>query len=392
MYEFAKRAATLPKYAFARTDEMKAEAKAKGKDLIDLAIGNPDLRPPKHAIDALHRALDDPKRQLHRYSPFNGIPIFREAVSRWYKKRFNVDIDPETEVLPVVGSKEGLLKLALAMLNSGEVALVTSPAYPAYFPAVQIADGIAHELPLLEENDFIPDLGAVPADVLEKAKYILFNYPNNPTGAVETGFYEKALAFGVEHGLLVASDIAYSELPLDDDVVTRSIFQLDREKKHSIEFQSFSKTYCMAGWRVGFVTGNRDVIAMIRKVKTVSDFNVFPAIQAAAAEILDGPQDSIADLRRIYRERRDVLVNGLRAIGWNVASPKAGMYVWTRAPKKFSSSEEFAVSLGLATGVIMSPGSGFGRVGEGFVRMALVEPKERLAEAVDRIRRWGGIS
>jgi len=391
MYAFAKRAATLPKYAFARTDEMKAEAKAKGKDLIDLAIGNPDLRPPRRAIDALHRALDDPNRQLHRYSPFNGIPVFREAVARWYKKRFGVDVDPETEVLPVVGSKEGLLKLALAMLNSGEVALVTSPAYPAYFPAVQVAEGVAHELPLLEENSFIPDLAAVPASVLSRAKYLLFNYPNNPTGAIEVDFYEKALAFAEKHGLLAVSDIAYSELPLDDGVVTRSIFQLDPEKKRSIEFQSFSKTYCMAGWRVGFLVGNRDVVAIIRKIKTVSDFSIFPAIQAAAAEILDGPQDCIDDLRKIYRERRDVLVQGLRGLGWNVSSPKAGMYVWTRIPKKFASSEEFAVSLGLSTGVILSPGGGFGRVGEGFVRMALVEPKEKLADAVDRIRKWGGI-
>lgn len=389
MMPFAKRASTLPKYAFARTDEMKQEARAAGKELIDLAIGNPDLRPPKHAIDALHAALDDPKSPNHRYSPFNGIPLFRQAVARWYKKRFDVDVDPETEVLPVIGSKEGLLKLALAMLNPGDRALIPSPAYPAYYPGVGIAEGIVEPMPLREENGFLPDFDAIPASGLDRARYLVINYPNNPTGAVETDLYEKALAFGEKHDLLVASDIAYSELPLDDDVVTRSIFQLDREKKRSVEFQSFSKTYCMAGWRVGFLVGNPDVVMMIRKLKTASDFSIFPAIQVAAAAVLDGPQDCIDDLRKIYRERRDVLVEGLRKIGWNVRSPKAGMYVWTRVPEGFKTAEEFAIRVGLETGVIMSPGGGFGPAGEGFVRMALVEPKERLAEGVERIRKAG---
>jgi len=391
MFPFAKRATSLPKYAFARTDEMKADVRATGKDLIDLAIGNPDLRPPRLAIDALHAALDDPERQLHRYSPFNGIPVFREAVARWYKTRFDVDLDPETEVLPVIGSKEGLLKLALAMLNRGDIALVPSPAYPAYFPGVGIAEGTSYEMPLLEENGFNPDLDAIPADIAAKAKYLIINYPNNPTGGIETDLYEKAMAFSEKHDVLIASDIAYSELPLDDDVVTRSIFQLDREKKRSIEFQSFSKTYCMAGWRVGFLAGNADVLLMIRKLKTASDFSIFPAMQVAAAAVLDGPQDCIEDLRRIYRERRDVLVGGLRDLGWDVSSPKAGMYVWTRIPEGFSTSEEFALAVGSATGVIMSPGDGFGKAGAGFIRMALVEPKERLEEGIKRIRAWGKI-
>lgn len=391
MVPFATRATTLPKYAFARTDEMKQEARAKGHELIDLAIGNPDLRPPRLAIDALHAALDDPKSQNHRYSPFVGIPVFREAVARWYKKRFDVDVDPETEVLPVIGSKEGLAKLALVMLNPGDVALVPSPAYPAYFPAVGIAGGIAQEMPLLEENDFLPDFDAIPKDAIAKAKYLVINYPNNPTGAVETDLYEKAIAFAAKHDLLVASDIAYSELPLDDDVVTRSIFQVDKKKERSIEFQSFSKTYSMAGWRVGFLVGRADVVAMVRKLKTTSDFSVFPAIQVAAAAVLGGPQDCIAELRKTYRERRDVIVDGLRGIGWNVSKPKAAMYVWTRMPDGWKSAEDFAVELGLATGVIMSPGAGFGRAGDGFVRMALVEPKERLEEAVRRIKKWGKI-
>ncbi|MFH1279888.1 MAG: aminotransferase class I/II-fold pyridoxal phosphate-dependent enzyme [Candidatus Eisenbacteria bacterium] len=387
MVPFATRATSLPKYAFARTDEMKQDARAKGHDLIDLAIGNPDLRPPRLAIDALHAALDDPKSQNHRYSPFAGIPVFRGAVARWYKKRFDVDVDPETEVLPVIGSKEGLAKLALAMLNPGDVALVPSPAYPAYFPAVGIAGGVVQEMPLLEENDFLPDFDGIPKDAALRAKYLVINYPNNPTGAVETGLYEKALAFAEKHDLLLASDIAYSELPLDDDVVTRSIFQVDRKKERSIEFQSFSKTYSMAGWRVGFLVGKPDVVAMVRKLKTTSDFSVFPAIQVAAAAVLDGPQDCIADLRRTYRERRDVLVDGLRGLGWNVRRPKAGMYVWTRIPEGFKTSEEFAIRVGMETGVIMSPGGGFRPAGEGFVRMALVEPKERLAEGVERIKK-----
>lgn len=392
MFPFSSRATSLPKYAFARTDEMKLEVRSQGKELIDLAIGNPDLRPPQAVIDALHEALDDRSSPNHRYSPFNGIPLFREAVSRWYKKRFNVVVDPETEVLPVIGSKEGLAKLALAMLDPGDGALIPSPAYPAYFPGVGIAGGVVREMPLLEENGFLPDFGSIPAEHLDRAKYLVINYPNNPTGAVETGLYEEALSFADRHGILIASDIAYSELPLDDDVVTRSIFQIDPEKKHSIEFQSFSKTYCMAGWRVGFVAGNADVITMLRKLKTASDFSVFPAIQVAASKILDGPQDCIDDLRAVYRERRDILVDGLRGLGWDVASPKAGMYIWTRIPKKYKSSEDFALQLGLATGVIMSPGGGFGGAGEGFIRMALVEPKERLEEGIRRIGEWGGLA
>ncbi|MBN1826727.1 MAG: aminotransferase class I/II-fold pyridoxal phosphate-dependent enzyme [Candidatus Eisenbacteria bacterium] len=391
MFPFAERVTSLPKYAFARTDEMKARARSEGKDLIDLAIGNPDLRPPRSAIDALHRALDDSAHQLHRYSPFNGIPVFREAVARWYKTRFDVDVDPDREVLPVIGSKEGLAKLALAFLNPGDTAIIPSPAYPAYFPSVHVAGGVAHQMPLLEELGFQPDLDAIPADTAAKAKYIVINYPNNPTGGIETDLLEKVVAFGERTNTLVVSDIAYSELPLDDDVHPRSIFQIDRDKKNSIEFQSFSKTYCMAGWRVGFVVGNPEIIAMLYKLKSTADFSVFPAIQAAAADVLTGPQDFLKELRGVYRERRDVLVKGLCGLGWKVASPKAGMYVWTRMPEKYENASQFTDELVLATGVSISPGEGFGKYGAGFVRMALVQPKERIAEAVKRIDAWGGL-
>jgi len=310
MPRFTDRATSLPQYAFARTDEIKSEARAAGRDLIDLAIGNPDLRPPPRAIEALHRALDDRESPNHRYSPFQGIPRFSQAVARWYRKRFDVDVDPDREVLPLIGTKEGLLKLALAMIDPGDGALAPSPAYPAYSPSVRIAGGVVHEMPLREENGFLPDFDAVPRDIAAKAKYFLINYPNNPTGAVEHDLYERAIDFAAKNDLLTASDIAYSELPLDDDVTTRSIFQVDTEKEYSIEFQSFSKTYCMAGWRVGFLTGRADVIAMIRKLKTASDFSVFPAIQVAAAELLDGPQECIDALRRTYRERRETRRRG----------------------------------------------------------------------------------
>lgn len=391
MFRFANRATSLPKYPFARTDELKARARAEGKNLIDMAIGNPDLRPPQIAIDALHRALDDPERQLHRYSPFVGIPVFREAVADWYKKRFDVKVDPDTEVLPVIGSKEGLAKLALAFLNKGDVAILPSPAYPAYFPGIRIAEGEYYEMELLEERGFQPDLSAIPDDIASKAKYIILNYPNNPTGGVETDLLEQAVEFGDRTDTLVVSDIAYSELPLDDDVNPRSIFQIDPDKRNSIEFQSFSKTYCMAGWRVGFLVGNAEVVEMIRKLKTTSDFSVFPAIQAAAAEVLNGPQDFLKELRTIYRERRDTLVGGLRKLGWNVNSPKAGMYVWTRTPEHFKSASAFAEDLVLSTGVSLSPGEGFGTYGKGYIRMAMVEPKERIAEAIERIDAWGGL-
>ncbi len=390
MPEFADRFKKLPPYGLARTEPLKEEARRNGLDLIDLTIGSPDLRPPKSVIDALKEALEDPRTNLHRYSPFKGLPEFREAVATWYSRRFGVTLDPETEILPVIGSKEGLERLAIALLNPGDVALLPSPGYPAYLGAVHLVEGTPYEMPLLEKNGFVPDLTTIPEDVARRAKYIVFNYPNNPTGACETDFYEKVLAFCRKYDVLCVSDIPYSELALDADAPARSIFQLPGAKEISVEFQSFSKTYSMAGWRIGFVAGRADIVAAISKIKANVDFSVFPAMQRAAARILVGPQDCIDFYRVKYRERRDAAMAGIERLGWWALRPKAGMYVWGRVPGSYGSSFEFVSDLVRNTGVVFSPGSGFGVHGEGYFRIALVEEKARIEEAFRRIEAWGG--
>jgi len=386
----SQRVLNMPKYVFAAVDEIKFAKMREGVDIIDLGIGNPDRRPPKFMIEALHRAIDDPAHQNHRYSQFRGVPELREAVSGWYKRRFGVELDPEREVLPLVGSKEGLLALYLAYLDKGDVALIPSPCYPAHIGAARVVEAEVVDMPLLSENGFLPDLEVIDRAAVERAKLMLINYPNNPTGAVETEeFYRKALEFGIEHNLLIVSDIAYSELSMEPDYVPMSFLQLDGAKEHAVEFYSCSKSYNMPGWRVGFLVGNSEAIGHTLTIKATKDFSVFLAIQRAIAEILNGPQDFVKENAAIYRRRRDVLVDGLRRIGWDVPRPKAGMYIWARIPGRFGDSMTFAKELADATGVIVSPGNGFGRYGEGYVRMALVVEEQRLNEAVERIASSG---
>jgi LL-diaminopimelate aminotransferase len=388
MFEFADRVIYLPTYAFAKTEAIKGEARKKGLDLIDLTIGSPDLRPPRVAIDALKEAVDDPKAQLHKYSPFWGIPEFRQAVATWYKQRFDITLDPETEVLPVIGSKEGLERLSMALLNKGDTALIPSPGYPAYLGAVHLCEAIPHEMPLRAENGFIPDLDAIPEDVRQRAKYLLFNYPNNPTGACETDFYEKAVAFCRKYGSVCVSDIPYSELTLDDDASARSIFEIPGSRDVAVEFQSFSKTYSMAGWRIGFAVGQPEVLQAMAKIKANVDFSIFPAMQRAAARVLTAPQEIIEPFRAKYRERRDATMAGLERVGWAGYRPKAAMYVWARVPSGYASSLEFVRDVVMNTGVMVSPGDGFGRHGEGYFRIALVEERARIDEAFARIEKW----
>jgi LL-diaminopimelate aminotransferase len=392
MFEYSDRFKKLPPYGLARTEPLKDEARRKGVDLIDLTIGSPDLKPPKAVIDALKEALDDPKVNLHRYSPFKGLPEFRAAVATWYERRFGIVLDPQTEILPVIGSKEGLERLAIALLNTGDIALIPSPAYPAYLGAIHLVEGTPYEMPLLEENGFIPDLAAIPADIARRAKYLLFNYPNNPTGACEHDFYEKAVAFCRKNDVLCVSDIPYSELALDADAPARSIFQVPGAKEIAVEFQSFSKSYSMAGWRIGFAVGRADIIAALSKIKANVDFSVFPAMQRAAARILVGPQDCIDVYRAKYRERRDATLAGLSRLGWWALRPKAGMYVWGRIPPHYATSFDFVADVVRNAGVVLSPGSGFGRYGEGYFRIALVEEKARIEEAFARIERWATVA
>jgi LL-diaminopimelate aminotransferase len=387
--QFADRVVNLPPYALAKASAMKEEARKAGHEILDLTIGSPDLRPPQSVIDALKEALDSPG-PYHRYSPFGGLPEFRSAIATWYERRFGVSVDPATEVMPVIGSKEGLERLAMALLNKGDTALIPSPAYPAYWGAVYLVEGIPYEMPLLEENGFIPDLDAIPEDVRRRAKYLLFNYPNNPTGACETDFYERAVAFCKKYGCVCVSDIPYSDLLLDEDASARSIFQIPGARDVAIEFQSFSKNYSMAGWRVAFAAGRADLIAALGKIKANVDFSIFPAMQYAAAKALTGPQDVIDLYCRKYRERRDVVMEWTKRLGWRAFRPKAAMYVWSRIAPGYGSSEEFTRDIAMNTGVVLSPGNGFGRYGEGYFRIALVEEAAKIDAGFRRIEAWRG--
>ncbi|MBN2209457.1 MAG: aminotransferase class I/II-fold pyridoxal phosphate-dependent enzyme [Candidatus Coatesbacteria bacterium] len=382
----SQRVLNMPTYVFAAVDEIKFGLMRKGVDVIDFGIGNPDRRPPQFMLDALHRAIDDTKYQNHRYSQFMGLPVLREAVANWYKRRFNVTLDPETEILPLVGSKEGLLCLYLAYLDKGETGLIPSPCYPAHMGAARVAEADIQEMGLLEENAFLPDLDAIDSRVAKRAKFLLFNYPNNPTGAVETReFYEKVLEYGIKHGILLISDIAYSELSMDPDYTPMSFLELPDAKKHAVEFYSCSKSYNMPGWRVGFMVGNAEVIANTLKIKTTKDFSIFLAIQRAIAEILNKGEDFAKPNAELYKRRRDALVDGFHAIGWDVPRPRAGMYIWARIPKTFSDSMTFVKELASKTGVVASPGSGFGKYGQGYIRISLVVEEERIKEAAQRI-------
>jgi LL-diaminopimelate aminotransferase len=376
----------LRPYPFAALNMARDAAVKAGMDVIDMGVGNPDMRPHPKVIEEFKAALDDTEHQNHRYPPFHGISEFREAIARYYKTRFGVDIDPVREALPLIGSKEGIAKFFLAYLDLDEVALVTSPCYPAYIGAVAVSDGTLYELELSPANGFHPDLDSIPPGTLEKAEVLLINYPNNPTGAIETrGLYEKVLAFAEKHDLLVVSDIAYAELHLEPDYRCMSFLELPGAKKRAIEFYSFSKTYSMPGWRLGFVVGNETVVQNMLSLKSNMDFGVFMAMQRAGARILDAGDGLIEPAREVYRRRRDVVMAGLESLGMKAASPKATMYVWASIPGSYSSSMEFTEAVLSKTGVVFAPGKGFGTYGEGYVRISLIEEEARIKEAIDRI-------
>ena len=380
----------LRPYPFAELNLARDAAVKAGMDVIDMGVGNPDMRPHPRILEEFKAALDDADHQNHRYPPFHGIPEFREAIARWYDTRFNVTIDPETEVLPLIGSKEGIAKFFLAYLDKDEVAVVTSPCYPAYIGAVGVSDGTLYELELDPSNDFHPDLGSIPGEVAEKAEVLLINYPNNPTGAVETReLYDDVLAFARKHDLLVVSDIAYAELNLDPDYRCMSFLELPGSKERAIEFYSFSKTYSMAGWRLGFVVGNETVVKNMLSIKSNMDFGVFMAMQRAGGRLLDAGDALIEPTREVYRKRRDAVMAGLESIGMKATSPRATIYVWASIPEKYSSSMEFSKQVLSKTGVVFAPGKGFGTYGEGFIRISLIEDESRIAEAIDRIAKSG---
>ena len=384
--EQADRLKQLPPYLFAELDRKKAEARERGVDVIDLGVGDPDLSTPDNIIDRLAEASRVPAH--HRYPSYTGMNSFREAVARWYKQRAGVDLDPLQEVVSLIGSKEGIAHIPLAFINPGDVALVPSPAYPVYAIATMFAGGTPYEMPLLKENGFLPDLSIIPAEVLVSAKMMFINYPNNPTAALATkDFFKAVVEFAQQHNIMICHDFAYSEMAFDG-YVPPSFLETPGAKEVGIEFHSLSKTYNMTGWRIGWAAGNADIIGGLGRIKSNIDSGIFEAIQIAGIEALEGDQQCLADMREIYTERRDILVAGLKKLGINVEPPKATFYVWFEAPSGYDSSS-FAALLLEKAGIVATPGNGFGDPGEGYVRMALTVSKERLQEAVERIAAIG---
>jgi LL-diaminopimelate aminotransferase len=382
----SQRLLNVPPYALARVFQDRDEKLRQGVDVIDLGVGNPDLRPPQRAMDALKAAVDDMEVQNHRYPAFTGLPEFHDGIVAWYRNRFGVDLQPMRDTLPLIGSKEGIAKFFLAHTNPGDTVLMCTPCYPAYLGVAALAQLDLVEVPLIESNEWRPDLAAIPADALERAKIICINFPGNPTGGVETReFYEALFEFARRHELFVVSDIAYCDLSLDPSYRAMSFLEVDRGRERTVEFHSFSKSYSMQGWRVGFVAGNSQAIAHLLKIKSNMDFSVFMAIQRAALAVLTGSQDYVREASVVYRTRRDAFLEGVHALGYPVRPPRAGLYVWMPIPARYQDSLTFTAELLERTGVLVSPGSGFGRAGEGYVRVALCATEARLREAVARM-------
>jgi len=382
----AQRLQVLPPYLFAELDRMKQEQVKKGMDIISLGIGDPDLPTPPHIIQALATAAADPRN--HQYPSYEGMLSFRKAAADWYLARFGVALDPAKEVLTLIGSKEGIGHLSLAFINPGDVALVPDPAYPVYQSGTLFAGGETFPLPLTRERGFLPDLDAVPADVLGRAKILWLNYPNNPTGAIAPReFLAKAVEFARRHRLILAHDAPYSELAFDG-YRPESVLCIEGAKEVAIEFHSVSKTYNMTGWRLGFAVGNAEILAGLGRIKQNLDSGVFQAVQYAGIAALTGSQQCVVENCRIYQERRDVLIQGLREMGFEVASPKATFYLWLPVPKGFTSAS-FTVELLVKAGVVVTPGGGFGAAGEGYVRATFTVSADRIREALERIKKLG---
>ena len=385
-FSLAQRIKELPPYLFADIDKKKAALRAQGKDLIDLGIGDPDLPTPPHIVAAMQKAAAEPR--YHRYPSYEGMKEFREAAVAWYQRRFGITLDAGAECCALIGSKEGIAHFPVAFVDPGDVVLVPDPGYPVYATWTRFVGGEVCYMPLRRENGFLPDLGAIPADVAKRAKMMWVNYPNNPTAALATrDFYARVVEFATKHDIIVASDVAYSEVFFEGEAPI-SFLETPGATEVGIEFQSLSKTYNMTGWRIGFAVGNAQLVGGLGKVKTNTDSGAFEAVQAAAVAALSSsqePQDSVAKMRAIYKERREVLCGGLQRAGFEVLVPKATFYVLVVCPKGLSSTE--FVSRLLDAGVVATPATGFGAAGEGYVRLTLCADKARLAEAAERVQR-----
>ena len=384
--EPADRIKTLPPYLFAAIDEMKKKAIARGMDIINLGIGDPDLPTPAPIVERMRQEVGNPKH--HQYPSYEGMLTFRQAVATWYQRRFGVSLDAGAEVLTLIGSKEGIGHVPLAMVNPGDVVLVPTPGYPVYPVGTGFAGGVSYMMPLTKANRYLPDLAAIPADVARKAKLMFLNYPNNPTSATAgKEFFKRVVDFAQEHRVIVCHDAAYSEIYYDGRRPA-SFLEADGAKEVGVEFHSLSKTFNMTGWRIGFAVGNTQVLAALGKVKSNLDSGVFQAVQEAGITALQSGEALVDGIRSVYQERRDVLLTGLKRIGLEVEPLHAAFYVWITVPKSFTSASFTAYLLEKA-GIVTTPGNGFGDAGEGYIRMTLCTNKERLAEAVERIEKVG---
>ncbi|MEG4841163.1 LL-diaminopimelate aminotransferase [Microcoleus sp. B9-D4] len=399
--QFAKRLEPLKFNVFADMDRAKAQARAAGQNVIDLSLGSSDLPAAAHITDAIAHSLSD--TSTHGYLLFNGTRDFREAAAIWYEQKFGIAVNPETEVLPLIGSQEGTAHMPLAVLNPGDFALLLDPGYPSHAGGVHLAGGQIYPMPILAENAFLPIFEDIPAAVLAQSKMMVLSYPHNPTTAIApVAFFEKAVAFCREHRLVLVHDFPYVDLVFDDrnslteaepgneeenrKVMAPSIFQADRDKSVAIEFFTLSKSYSMGGFRVGYAIGNSELIAALRQVKAAVDFNQYRGILNGAIAALTGPQDTVRTSVETFRKRRDAFVNALQGIGWQVPVPPATMYVWAKLPEPWAQdSVKFCTQLVQSTGVAASPGAGFGKSGEGYVRFALVESPAILEAAVRKI-------
>jgi len=386
MFEFTERLKKLPPYLFKEIDQKKRELEASGVDMIDLGVGDPDLPTPSNIVEEMISAVQDPA--THHYPAYSGSVDFKEAVAEWYQQRFSVELDLETEILSLIGAKEGIAHMHLAFINPGDLALVPTPAYPVYAIGTLFADGNPYFMPLLKENGFLPDLSAIPEDIAGKAKMMWLNYPNNPTAAVaEPEFFEAVVSFARTYGILVCHDLSYSEIAFDG-YKPPSFLQVEGAKDVGIEFHSLSKSYNMTGWRIGFAVGNKDAVSGLGTVKSNLDSGVFQAVQRAGIEALRVNRESVKEMQGIYAGRRDIVVEGLRTAGLTVDTPQATFYVWIPVPAPYTSAT-FAAKLLTQAGVVVTPGNGFGEPGEGYVRVALTQDERRLKEATERIRRIG---
>jgi len=383
--KLSKRVEDLKPYLFVEINKKIAEKMAKGEEVISFATGDPDMPTPEHIINRLCQAAQDPSN--HRYPETDGLPELRQAIADWYKRRFRVSLDADREVLPLIGSKEGIAHLAFCFIDSGDVALVPDPAYPVYSISTVLAGGQAYDMPLNSKNKFLPELDAIPEEIIKKAKLIWLNYPNNPTGAVaELDFFNSVIQFAHQHGLAICHDGPYSEVSFDGYQPV-SFMQADGAKEVGVEFHSLSKTYSMTGWRIGMVVGNAEMVNALKRLKSNLDSGIPRAIQYAAIEALSESQDCIAEHNAIYQRRRDLIIDMLSDIGIEAKPPKAGLYIWAKIPKDYTSLE-FANDLLEQVGVVVTPGTGYGESGEGYVRLSLTVSDAALVKGLSRLAGW----